>query len=302
MTISILMAQVVSTARKRPEIEAGVYAAVAAEPREARFPLSPSQCLKSKRDLYYALTNYHKPGTIPENPIEPRILMTFRHGYAVEELLKTYVGKAFKVVFPQERVTIEGGAIEIGGAIDWAIEIDGKTILVDSKSSGNYAFKHTPKEDNIAQMQLYMHSTWGRANNVNSAILIYFNKDNSEIKCIEVDYNADLAQALVTRLFDVLTTYHSKQLPAREYVLGLDWQANYSNYRDYDNAEFDAPVSARQRIKIKNQADFRSQLRDHVILYGNAILDYGSEQWYVVRDGVKLKLQKIGEKQWTTIG
>lgn len=265
--------------------------------REARYPLSPSQATKSLRDLYYSLLNYNKKGTIPEDKLDGSVLLRFELGHLVESHILKYVEKAYKVKDIQAYVAIYEGDFAITGNIDWAIEVDGETILMDSKSSGSYPFRYKlPKEENIVQMQLYMHSDWGRKNNVSRAILLYYNKDNSDLKCIEVKYDPIVAIHYLRRLASVRDMHASGVVPPREYVLGVDWQASYSVFKTYDNKEFEAPESKREIVKGSQLT-----IRDHVLAYGNKIVDINGKQVYAKKQGDKLILITKGERVWEEI-
>lgn len=246
------------------------------------FPLRPSSCLKPLRDLFYDLKNFYRPGSIPKIELEPRIKLIFQFGHLTETLLKKLFGYAYGVVAEQERVKYgqlidkNGNIIELTGSIDWASTIGGPAlILCDAKSIGDFPFKKAPKAENVAQMQLYMHSDWGRRNNVNKALLIYFNKNTSDIKCIEVAYDAELAQKLLDRLSLAFEYYKRDEVPPREYLAGLDWQASYSSYVDYDNAEF--TISNREVVHVDRGFELineKREIRDHVEKFGNKRVVY----------------------------
>lgn len=248
------------------------------------FPLRPSSCLKPMRDLYYDLINYYKPGTIPKAPFENRIKLIFQFGHLTETLLKKIFAYKFGVKFEQERVKYgelidkDGSRIPLTGSIDWATDLNGTTslILCDAKSIGDFPFKKAPKEDNIAQMQLYMHSDFARANKMDKAMLIYFNKNTSDIKVIEVAYNPTLAAQLLQRLQDVFDYYKREELPPREYLPGLDWQGDYSAYKEYDMQEFTVPEEMREQISTSNSygRESKEALREHVNKYGNKVVFY----------------------------
>ncbi len=305
--ITNLLEQIAESSQRMKSVEEAVAKAVdhLDEKEAARFPLSPSAALKPMRDLYYGLVNYYAPGSIQVDAIEPRVKLTFKLGHMIEAMLVNYFREAFQLKDEQKRVTfgkLSDGTL-LSGAIDWAVVINGETILMDSKSSGSYPFKLAPKEDNIAQMQLYMHSDWGRKNKVNKAILAYFNKDNSEIKCIQIDYNADLAEALLQRFYSVWDMYQKRQIPPREYVIGFDWQANYSNYRTHDFLEFQKPLAERD---VVTSADFapkttKNNLRDFVLTYGSSIVDFTDKSLYVTANKAGVSFQEIGEKVWEAV-
>jgi len=249
------------------------------------FPLRPSSALKPMRDLYYDLVNFYKPGTIPKAPFENRIKLIFQFGHLTETLLKKVFAYTYSVSFEQERVTYgelvdkDGNKIPLTGSIDWASMVGGDTlVLVDAKSIGDYPFKKAPKEENIAQMQLYMASDWGRKNNCNRAMLIYFNKNTSDIKVIEVPYDAQLAANLLARLQAVFDYYKREELPPREYLPGVDWQGDYSAYKDYDMIEFAMSIQDRAVVGLPTEYDppsnAKDAIRDHVEKYGSKAVIY----------------------------
>jgi len=275
------------------------------EPGKKFFPLRPSSCLKPMRDLFYDLKNYYNPGSIPKEDFDARVKIIFQFGHLTETLLAKICKQSFEVSFEQEKVCYgtlteaNGNILRLTGAIDWAMMYGGSLVLVDSKSIGSYSFKKAPKEDHIAQLQLYMHSDWGRANNVDKALLIYFNKDNCEIKCIEFAYDAKLAQKILDRLTAVFDYYKRDVVPPREYLAGLDWQANYSSYKDYDNQEF--MDDARELIQFNELYEPSSnydkdELRQFVAKFGNSIIRYVDKVVFVQYSNGKLTLTKQERK------
>lgn len=270
------------------------------------FPLRPSGCLKPMRDLYYELVNYYTPGTIPKADFEPRVKLIFEFGHMTETLLKNLTKEYFEVVFEQEKVKYgqlmdkNGNVVELSGAIDWAIKLDSGSdalTLCDSKSIADFPYKKAPKEEHIAQMQLYMHSEWGRTNKVNNALLIYFNKNTCDIKVIEIPYDAELAANILKR-FELVYDYYKKGIvPPREYFAGLDWQANYSSYRDYDNIEFTLDSSQRELIAVEEYAPNseyeKDDIRNHVEKYGNKAVNYIDKIHIIGYDGKKLTLNQL---------
>lgn len=267
------------------------------------FPLRPSSCLKPMRDLYYDLVNYYKPGTIPKAPFESRIKLIFQFGHLTEVLLKKLFAFKFGVKFEQERVqygtlsSSDGTNIALTGSIDWATDLNGDIVLCDAKSIGDFPFKKAPKEDNIAQMQLYMHSDWGRKNKVDRAMLIYFNKNTSDIKVVEVPYDSQLSENLLKRLHLVYDHFKREELPPREYLPGIDWQGDYSAYKDYDMQEFTLPLENRKQVMAKKDIfDLSKQgIRTFVEKYGSAVVFSIDKEAYV--EYIKGKLTLIIKEQ-----
>lgn len=269
----------------------------------AYFPLRPSGCLKPLRDLYYDLQNFYNPGSVPKADFEPRVKLIFQFGHLTETLLKKLCTYNFDVAFDQQRVKYgelidkDGTTIPLTGAIDWAMRLDtasSKLTLCDAKSIADYGFKQAPKEENIAQMQLYMHSDWGRANEVNSAILLYFNKNTSDMKCIEIEYDPALAAKIFSRLEYVWECYKKNELPPREYLAGIDWKADYSPYIEFDNGEFTVAPELRTTVEVqeyfKAARYAKDDIRNHVEKYGNRVANYLDKQIYIVYTDKKLQL------------
>jgi hypothetical protein len=254
---------------------------------QAFFPIRPSSATKPLRDIFYDLKNFYNPGAIPKSPFEPRIKLIFQFGHLTEQLILKLCKNKFNVQDEQKRVKYgelfdkDGTIIPLTGSIDWAMRLDvgsSSLTLVDSKSIGDYPFKTAPKEANIAQMQLYMHSDWGRENKVDKAILIYFNKNTSDIKCIEIDYDGGLASNLLKRLKLAWDYYLKDEVPPREYLAGCDWEADYSAYKEYDNREFLPDAIRPQPILMQEYAPKskypKDLIRQHVEKYGAAPVKY----------------------------
>lgn len=269
------------------------------------FPLRPSSAMKSMRDLYYGLINFNKPGTIPIDPIPGRNCMLLNLGHVIEGHLVEYLKVAqFEIIFRNVRVNYgkiidkdTGEEFPLSGEIDFGIQEVNEVILCDSKSSADYPFKakdkitgkdKLPKEEHIAQMQLYMHSDWGRTNNVKEARLLYYNKNTSDVKCAVVKYEPEIALAILEKFERVYAFFKRGELPPREHVLGQDWQADYSNYRTYENSEFTVVKALRKRVELTDTESVtkfkefspKDAVRFIATAFGNAVLDVGGvDHW-----------------------
>lgn len=247
------------------------------------FPLRPSSALRSKRDLYYGLMNYYNPGSVPVNDIEGRACMLLELGHAIEKHLVDNIKRAYKIPFTAQKITYgeivkaDSEKIELGGELDFVIELpSGERIICDSKSSGDFAFKlDMPKEEHIAQINLYLHSTWAREQNIQRAWIFYYNKNTSDLRLCEFYYDPRLAKAVISRFQDVYNDYLAGKLPSVEYVLGADWQATYSAYRGYEWAQYKLPKE--QRVKASAQdlllpSDKKKLLKYIVKNYGTQLV------------------------------
>ncbi len=221
------------------------------------FPLRPSSALKSERELYYGLQDYYNPGMISKTPIEGRNAMLLSLGHAIEKHLIEHTERAFAITHRNLRLNYghiknnKGEEIPLMGEFDFTIQSSetGELIIADSKSSADYPFSTgVPKDDHIAQINLYLHSAWARERAIKRAWIIYYNKNNSDLKCYEFEYNKELAESIINKFQKVYSAYEKGVIPNREHVLGSDWQAMYSQYRDHDTQEFKVPVVDRKMI------------------------------------------------------
>jgi CRISPR/Cas system-associated exonuclease Cas4 (RecB family) len=117
----------------------------------------------------------------------------------------------------------------VSGRAD-AILSDKKDLYVlDIKSMNSMVFKNLEeaKEENINQLQLYLHFF-----KVPKGILLYVNKDTQELKEFLVSYNPKIAENLLKDLADLKTKIDSNVIPARILAYPDDWQCKYCAFRE----------------------------------------------------------------------
>jgi hypothetical protein len=89
-----------------------------------------------------------------------------------------------------------------------------------------------------------------------------------------------------------MDAYIRGELPQRQHVWGLDWQAEYSSFKTYDNAEFEVPLEEREEEEIPVEAFEDSSDRDiiqHIATeYGNKIVN----GYYLVKGAKGLLLKQ----------
>jgi hypothetical protein len=267
------------------------------------FPLRPSSALKSDRDLYYGLVNYFKPGTIPVDPVEGRNAMLLSLGHAIETHFVEHIGRAFAVGNRNMRVTYgqvtmpDGTQYNLGGEFDFTITSTktGETVIADSKSSAAFPFKgDLPKDDHIAQINLYLHSDWARERGINKAWIMYYCKNDSDIRIFEFAYNKEAAEAVIARFQAVLDSYKKGELPKRVHVLGSDWQAAYSSYRTYDNRSFLTPRHLRTVVKgeLDEELDSKGLVKRIAIEYDNQVVEANGRRYWLELGTTTLILKK----------
>jgi CRISPR/Cas system-associated exonuclease Cas4 (RecB family) len=117
----------------------------------------------------------------------------------------------------------------ISGRAD-AIISDGKDLhVVDIKSMNSMVFKKldSPKEENINQLQLYLHFF-----KVSKGILLYVNKDTQELKEFFINYDRAWAETLLKDLTDLKEKIDSDIIPDRLQSWPKNWQCTYCQFKE----------------------------------------------------------------------
>lgn len=265
------------------------------------FPLRPSSALKGARDLYYALENWEKPGTIPTTPIEGRACMLLNLGHVIERHLVHYIKMHYEVAITNQRVQYgeikraDGSIITLDGELDFVLKMpSGELVICDSKSSGAFGFRaELPKDEHVAQINLYLHSQWAKDQGIKRALVVYYNKDTSDLKICSFYYDKDLADAVIDRFQSIFTKWEHKQKPRQEYVLGCEWQAKYSAFRDYEWAEYEKEEHERTHTTLNEIEEKALPTGDKKELLKFFVRQYGTKVVFTP-SGKKMYAKKKG--------
>ena len=177
---------------------------------------------KCPRVLFFKFKN------APKKEMEANILRLFDHGDYIHKLIMKTLVEAKEVRVVASEVNIPSQELVFGRAD--AIISDGRNLYVlDIKSINSSAFKYLtkPKEENIFQLQLYLHYF-----RIPKGILLYVNKDTQELKEFLVDYNQTLSQNLIDDLKSVKAKIDKNIVPARIPDYPNNWQCRYCQYRE----------------------------------------------------------------------
>jgi len=164
----------------------------------------------------------------PREEMEARVLRMFDHGDYIHQLI-------MKSLFAVRELRVIASEVDIGpqeiisGRAD-AIISDGKDLYVlDIKSMNSMIFKNLsqPKEENIDQIQLYLHFF-----KIPKGILLYVNKDNQELKEFLVIYNRQRAESLLKDLSNLKVKIDADLVPERIPTWPDDWQCQYCQFRE----------------------------------------------------------------------
>ena len=177
---------------------------------------------KCARALFFKFKN------APRKEMEPSVLRLFDHGDHIHQLIMKPLLGIRDIHVVASEVNIPAQEI-ISGRSD-AIISDGKNLYVlDIKSMHSMIFdKMTePKEENIAQLQLYLHYF-----KIPKGILLYVNKNTLTLKEFFVDYNQGMAIGLIASLSETKKKIDSGTIPDRIAGYPEDWQCRYCQFRE----------------------------------------------------------------------
>ena len=164
----------------------------------------------------------------PREEMEAKVLRMFDHGDHIHKLIMKPLLSTREIHVVASEVDIPPLEI-ISGRAD-AILSDGKELYVlDIKSMNSMIFKNLnqAKEDNINQLQLYLHFF-----KIQKGILLYVNKDNQELKEFLIEYNLKRCQSLLANLSYLKIKIDSNTIPERIAGWPSDWQCQYCPFKE----------------------------------------------------------------------
>ena len=177
---------------------------------------------KCSRSVFFKFKN------VPREAIEPNVLRMFDHGDHIHNLIMKPLLSIREIHVVASEINIPPQEI-VSGRAD-AIISDGKDLYVlDIKSMNSMIFKNLdePKEENINQLQLYLHFF-----KIPKGILLYVDKDKQLLKEFVINYNKALAQSLLVELADLKTKISSAIVPDRIPTWPSDWQCQYCQFKE----------------------------------------------------------------------
>lgn len=119
----------------------------------------------------------------------------------------------------------------ISGRIDDVILIqsEGKTWIVEVKSTKNLKYCDEPKKKHMMQLTFYMHAT-----GIHNGAILYLQKDNLKTKTFEVEYNRERVQEILERFDRLHQTLTEDKIPEPEAKQNEDmnWMCDYCDYQE----------------------------------------------------------------------
>lgn len=170
----------------------------------------------------------------PREEIEANILRMFDHGDHIHQMIMNPLLSMREIHVVSSEVNIPPQEL-ISGRAD-AILSDGKELFVlDIKSMNSMLFRtlKEPKEENVDQIQLYLHYF-----KINKGILLYVNKDTQDLREFVVDYDKARSEGLLVALEALKEQIDSNTVPQRVEGHPSNRQCRYCQFRDLcDKAE-----------------------------------------------------------------
>lgn len=210
---------------------------------------------KNREQRHFYITDAGKCGraiffkfkNVPREKMDARILRLFEHGdYVQMQILNILFGlgivRASEVNIPSQEI--------ISGRADAIITLNNELYIVDFKSMNSMIFRklEVAKEENINQLQLYLHFF-----KISKGILLYVCKDTLELKEFFIDYDSPKVQALLKNLEVLKTKIDADIVPQSLSEYPENWQCRYCQFRGICSSAGFGEISWEDfKIKIKS--------------------------------------------------
>ena len=175
---------------------------------------------KCGRSIFFKFKN------VPREKMTPDILRMFDHGDYVQmqmlsSLFSLGIVRASEIRIPPQEL--------ISGRADAIITVNNDLYVIDFKSMNSMIFAKLtqPKEENVNQIQLYLHYF-----KIPKGILLYVNKNTLQLKEFILDYNPILAKKLLSGLTELKEEIDANIIPERLTDYPDNWQCRYCQFKD----------------------------------------------------------------------
>lgn len=186
---------------------------------------------KCHRSVFFKFKN------APGEKMEPRILRIFERGEYLHRnifniLYRLRIGMTTEVSIPAQEI--------ISGRADAILCINNENYILDIKSMNSMVFRNLtePKEENVYQLQLYLHFF-----KISKGILLYIDKDQQNIKEFLINYDEKLAHSLLKEFEGLKEKIDSNIIPAKLSDCDKNWQCRYCRFKETCSMAGDGEVS-----------------------------------------------------------
>lgn len=175
---------------------------------------------KCPRSVFFKFKN------APKEPMDARILRIFERGENIHRsifniLYRLRMGVVTEVSIPSQEI--------ISGRADAILCVGNENYVLDIKSINSMIFRkmQEPKEENVFQIQLYLHFF-----NIKKGILLYIDKDQQDMKEFFVDYDEALCKSLLDKFYALKDQVEKNVVPERLPDYPKNWQCSYCQFKD----------------------------------------------------------------------
>lgn len=175
---------------------------------------------KCPRSIFFKFKN------APREKMDARILRIYEKGEYLHRnifniLYRLKLGITTEVQIPAQEI--------ISGRADAILSMNNENYVLDIKSMNSMVFRNLsePKEENVYQLQLYLHYF-----NIKKGILLYIDKDQQNIKEFLVEYNPGLVESLLKDFQNLKTKIEKNIIPSRHSDYPENWQCGYCQFKE----------------------------------------------------------------------
>ncbi len=187
----------------------------------------PSEIGSCLRKIWYS---YKYPQEVKPDLIKIFEVGNILHDF-ITEVLKSERNPHIELLKSELPVKTEVDDFTISGRIDdlLLVKENGKSILVEVKSTKNIAFQQRPSHSHIMQLQFYMY-----VSNIHSGVLLYVDKNNLLTKSFDIEYDEETGKQIIERFRRLHASLKNNSLPADEAKLldEMQWMCRFCEYRD----------------------------------------------------------------------
>ncbi|OGZ72310.1 MAG: hypothetical protein A2998_03555 [Candidatus Staskawiczbacteria bacterium RIFCSPLOWO2_01_FULL_37_25b] len=162
----------------------------------------------------------------PHEPMDARIMRIFERGENMHRsifniLYRLRLGVVTEIPIPSQEI--------ISGRADAILCVGNENYVLDIKSINSMIFKRmtAPKEENVYQIQLYLHFF-----NIKKGILLYIDKDQQDMKEFFVDYDEQLCNSLLEKFHALKAQVEKNMVPSRLADYPRNWQCSYCQFKE----------------------------------------------------------------------
>ena len=189
---------------------------------------------KNREQIHFYITDagkcpravFFKFKNAPKEPIEARLLRIFEHGESIHRnifniLYRLRIGCTTEIPIPSQEI--------VSGRADAILCMNNENYVLDIKSINSMLFRKLdqPKEENVYQVQLYMHFF-----GIKKGILLYVDKDQQNLKEFFLEYDEQLCKGLMDKFYALKEKVEANTLPARLEEYPKNWQCTYCQFKD----------------------------------------------------------------------